>query len=65
MEKRSASTIVELIERAGSRFADRPALALRKDDGTLVEWSYAELLHRSRLAAWRLRALGLSRAIAS
>jgi long-chain acyl-CoA synthetase len=59
MEKQSASTIVELIERAGSRFADRPALALRKDDGTLVEWTYAELLHRSRLAAWRLRALGL------
>ncbi len=59
MEKHPAATIVELIERAGTRFAERPALALRRDDGSLVEWTYAELLHRSRLAAWRLRALGL------
>ena len=59
MAEHPAATIVELLERAAARFADRPALALRRDDGTLVEWTYAELLHRSRLAAWRLRALGL------
>lgn len=59
MEKHPATTIVELFERACTRFAERPALALRRDDGTLVEWTYAELLQRSRLAAWRLRALGL------
>jgi long-chain acyl-CoA synthetase len=59
MEEHPAGTIVELLERACARFAERPALALRRDDGTLVEWTYAELLRRSRLAAWRLRALGL------
>jgi long-chain acyl-CoA synthetase len=59
MAERPAATIVELLERAAARFADRPALALRRDDGTYVEWTYAELLRRSRLAAWRLRALGL------
>ena len=59
MAEHPAATIVELLERAATRFADRPALALRRDDATSVEWTYAELLHRSRLAAWRLRALGL------
>ena len=59
MAEHPAATIVELHERAATRFADRPALALRRDDATSVEWTYAELLHRSRLAAWRLRALGL------
>ncbi len=59
MAEHPAATIVELLERAATRFADRPALALRRDDATSVEWTYAELFHRSRLAAWRLRALGL------
>ena len=52
-------TIVDLLEDAAARFADRNALGLRMDDGTTWHWSYAELLRRSRIAAWRLRALGL------
>ena len=33
--------------------------ALRLDDGSTTAWSYRELARRSRIAAWRLRALDL------
>ena len=52
-------TIIDLLEDAAARFADRNALGLRMDDGTTWHWTYAELLRRSRIAAWRLRTLGL------
>ena len=53
-------TLIELLDRAAERFGDRPALGLRGDDDTTVAWSYRELARRSRIAAWRLRALGLA-----
>lgn len=53
-------TVLEILERAAERYGDRTALGLRLDDGTIVRWSYRELDRRSRLAAWRLRALGLA-----
>lgn len=53
------STLLDLFDEAVARFADRPALALRRDDGTTHGWSYRELDRRTRIAAWRLRALGL------
>src|SRR3970040_1416498 len=52
-------TLIELLERAATKHGDRTALGLRRDDGATFHWSYHELLLRSRLAAWRLRALGL------
>jgi long-chain acyl-CoA synthetase len=52
-------TLLELFEGTVARYGDRPALALRDEDGTRLRWSYAELDRRSRIAAWRLRALGL------
>jgi len=52
-------TLLDLLESAVARNGDRPALGLRLDDGTTMSWSYRELDQRSRLAAWRLRALGL------
>jgi long-chain acyl-CoA synthetase len=52
-------TLVDLFDGALARFADRPALSIRHDDGSSTTWTYAELDRRSRLAAWRLRALGL------
>jgi long-chain acyl-CoA synthetase len=52
-------TLVELLDRAAARFADRPAVGLRNEDGSTVTWTYRELQRRSRIAAWRLRALGL------
>jgi long-chain acyl-CoA synthetase len=56
-----ASTLLALFEEAVARYGDREALALRRDDGTELRWSYAELDRRSRLAAWRLRAGGVQR----
>jgi len=53
-------TLIELLDRAASRYGDKPALGLRGDDDTTVTWSYRELARRSRIAAWRLRALGLA-----
>jgi long-chain acyl-CoA synthetase len=52
-------TLVDLIDETVRRFGDRPALALRGDAETTIRWSYRELDRRSRIAAWRLRALGL------
>jgi long-chain acyl-CoA synthetase len=52
-------TLIDLLDAAVGRYGDRPALAIANDDGTTDGWSYRELRHRSRLAAWRLRAAGL------
>jgi long-chain acyl-CoA synthetase len=52
-------TLLDLLEESAGRYGDRNALGLRRDDGTTFHWTYAEVLRRSRLAAWRLRALGL------
>jgi long-chain acyl-CoA synthetase len=52
-------TLLDLLETSVGRYATRNALGLRLDDGTTLHWSYAELLRRSRIAAWRLGALGL------
>ena len=52
-------TIVDLLEDAAARFGPKQALGLRTDDGSTWHWTYAEVLRRSRIAAWRLKALGL------
>ena len=52
-------TLLDLIDGATSRFADRYALGAWNEDGTSWHWTFRELDRRSRLAAWRLRALGL------
>jgi long-chain acyl-CoA synthetase len=54
-----SSTLIDLLEDAVNRYGDRTALSLRHDDGTTTTWSFRELDRRSRLAAWRLRGLGL------
>jgi long-chain acyl-CoA synthetase len=54
------STLLDLLESSAARYGAKPALGLRRDDGTTDKWAYAELLRRSRIAAWRLRALGLN-----
>ena len=54
-------TLLDLLDDAVARFGDRPALAIRREDGTTDGWTYRELRHRSRAAAFRLRALGLER----
>lgn len=52
-------TLLEIVERGAERYGDRPALGLRRDDGTSWHWSYRELERRTRIAAWRLSRLGL------
>ncbi len=52
-------TLLDLLDEAVAANGDKTALSLRLDDGTTATWSYRELDRRSRLAAWRLRALGL------
>ncbi len=54
-------TLVDLLDDAVARYGDRPAVRLRRDDGATTTWSFRELDRRTRLAAWRLRALGLQR----
>ncbi len=58
-EASMATTLLELLGEAVARFADRTALSLRRDDGSTTTWTYRELDRRSRIAAWRLKALGL------
>jgi long-chain acyl-CoA synthetase len=48
-------TLLDLLDAALTRYADRPALGLWHEDGTKTTWTYRELDRRSRLAAWRLR----------
>ena len=52
-------TLLDLLADAVTANGDRTALGLRLDDGSTTTWSYRELDRRSRIAAWRLRALGL------
>ncbi len=52
-------TLVDLLDEAVARYGDHDALGVRGDDRTTRTWSYRELARRSRIAAWRLRALGL------
>jgi long-chain acyl-CoA synthetase len=52
-------TLIDLLERAVTRYGERPALGLRRDDGSTEHWTYVDLARRARIAAWRLRALDL------
>jgi long-chain acyl-CoA synthetase len=52
-------TLLDLLEGSATRYGARMALGLRRDDGTTFHWTYEEVRRRARLAAWRLRALGL------
>jgi long-chain acyl-CoA synthetase len=52
-------TLLDLLDEAVARHGDQPSLGLRRDDGSTEMWTYRELERRSRVAAWRLRALGL------
>jgi long-chain acyl-CoA synthetase len=52
-------TLLDLFDDAVARFGDRPAVGIRREDGSTEKWTYRELDRRSQIAAWRLRALGL------
>jgi long-chain acyl-CoA synthetase len=52
-------TLLDLLDHAVTRFGERHALGIRRDDGSTDHWTYRELARRARIAAWRLRALDL------
>jgi long-chain acyl-CoA synthetase len=52
-------TLLDLLDDAVVRFAARPAFAIRRDDDTTAGWTFAEFQRRTKVAAFRLRALGL------
>ena len=52
-------TILDVLDGATERFAERDAVGAWRDDGSRSTWSFRELDRRSKLAAWRLRVLGL------
>jgi long-chain acyl-CoA synthetase len=54
-------SLLDLLDDAVARFADRPALAIRHEDGTTDALTYRELDRRSKAAAFRLRSLGLEK----
>jgi long-chain acyl-CoA synthetase len=53
------ATLLDLLDHAVARFGDRPAFAIRRDDDTIDAWTYRDLQRRTKVAAFRLRALGL------
>ncbi len=60
-DPRLFTSVVDILDDAAARYPSaRPTLSLRTDDGIEIAWSAAELRHRARLAAWRLRAAGLA-----
>ena len=55
-------SLLELLDDAAERYpAERASLSLRTDDGITLAWSSREVRRRARIAAWRLRAMGLER----
>ena len=61
LEVATVKTLLDLLDEAVAANRDKNALNLRLDDGSTTTWSYRELDRRSRIAAWRLRALGLQK----
>jgi len=52
-------SLLDIIDQGESHYGDRPAYSMRTDRGGTETWTYRELNRRSRIVAWRLRALGL------
>lgn len=52
-------SLLDIIDQGERRYGDRLAFGMRGDDGSTVQWTYRELNRRSRIVAWRLRAIGL------
>ncbi len=53
------TSLLNILDDALVRGPGKPALGLRGDDGVAWHWTYRELDRRSKLAAFRLRGLGL------
>ncbi|MEO7119118.1 MAG: AMP-binding protein [Candidatus Limnocylindrales bacterium] len=58
-DPRAFDSLTALLDDVAVRHAGRTILSLRTDEGIQMRWDAAELRRRARVAAWRLRALGL------
>jgi long-chain acyl-CoA synthetase len=58
-DPRTFDSLLDVLDDSATRWAGKRQFALRTDDGIELPWSAADLRYRSRLAAWRLRRLGL------
>ncbi|MGA3030045.1 MAG: AMP-binding protein [Candidatus Limnocylindrales bacterium] len=52
-------SLLDIIDQGEARYGERLAFGMRSDDGSTEQWTYTELNRRSRIIAWRLRAIGL------
>ena len=52
-------SLLDIIDQGERRYGERLAFGMRDDGGSTEQWTYRELNRRSRIIAWRLRALGL------
>ena len=60
----SFDSLLDVLDDSATRWAGKRQFALRTDDGIELPWTAADLRYRSKLAAWRLRRLGLNPGIA-
>ena len=56
---RDFNSLLEMLDDSATRWGGKRQFALRTDDGIELPWSARDLVYRSKLAAWRLRRLGL------
>jgi long-chain acyl-CoA synthetase len=52
-------SLLDLLDDSAERWGGKRQFALRTDDGIELPWSAGDVKHHSKLAAWRLRRLGL------
>jgi long-chain acyl-CoA synthetase len=58
-DPRSFDSLLDVLDDSATRWAGKRQFALRTDEGIELPWTAADLRYRSKLAAWRLRRLGL------
>jgi long-chain acyl-CoA synthetase len=58
-DPRSFDSLLDLLDDAANRYHGKRQLGLRTDEGLQLPWSARDVRRRARLAAWRLRRLGL------
>jgi long-chain acyl-CoA synthetase len=59
-DPRTFDSLLDLLDDSAVRYNGKRQFALRTDEGLQLPWSAADLRYRSKLAAWRLRRLGLA-----
>jgi long-chain acyl-CoA synthetase len=58
-DPRKFASLLDLLDDAARRYDGREQMALRTDEGLQLRWSARDLVHHSKLVAWRLRELGI------